>query len=195
MKKLFVFLFLGMIFFLSSCKKSETPNNDNESYYYDAVIGGVAYKETIPFDNTNSDLEAGSSLGGTNDVVFSANISNNGTNGTSMGISKGLFHNYLSTTEAAFKNFFAPGDYNYAPYGDDGVTLGWLDKNGTDWSTEYGTGIQTGSTFKIISITEQRSITGELYIKTTIQFNCKLYDGNGNVKQATGTFVGLFGMI
>jgi hypothetical protein len=36
-------------------------------------------------------------------------------------------------------------------------------------------------------------ITGTLYLKTKIEFNRKLYNDAGDVKQASGTFVGLFG--
>lgn len=183
----------GFVLLLSSCKKDDT--SANSEYYYDASIGGEQFKEAIARNNTNSNLEAGSALLGFNDVTFAASIVNNGTNGTHLGIAKGVMHNYLDATDAQFRSFFTPGQYNYGLDPNDGFSIEWKDRNGTLWSSFEGTADQTGSTISILSITESPDAFGTLYLKTSIQFNCKLYDGNGNVKQATGTFVGLFGKI
>lgn len=178
-----------------------TPTNE---FYYKATIGGVDYMQEVT--NTN-DYEAGSGMGGTDDVSFSAGIYYASTpipaGSTGMGVEKGLMHNYLSATDAQFKAFFNPGTYPYAPPGPgtftngDGFVLGWTDPSGNEWYTQAGTGDQTGSTFKIISVEDSYDVIGNYYIKVKMQFSCKLYNVNtGDMKQLTnGEMVALFGKL
>lgn len=55
---------------------------------------------------------------------------------------------------------------------------------------------QTGSTFTIISTADAKAFNG-LYLKTKMQFKCKLYNVNtGAMKEVTnGEMVGTFGKI
>jgi len=81
-------------------------------------------------------------------------------------------------------NFFPPGNYAFTDaVTADGVSLRWVDANGTEWSTSYGIADQTGSNF---TITE--SIPGpdpSFYegIALRAVFNCRLYDKNGHSNQ------------
>jgi hypothetical protein len=117
-----------------------------------------------------------------------------------MGAEKGTMKNYLSATEAQFWAFFAPGDYPFAPESfsnGDGIQIGWLSPDGEDWVTRNGPTDQVGSTLKIVSTEDARDITGRLYLKVKMQFNCKFYNVNtGAVKTCTnGELVAYFGML
>lgn len=220
-RNLLSLLGIVLVFFVAvSCQK-EIPTEDwnnpgtgpgsgtggttiNADYYYKATIEGVNYVQTAT--PTNGYI-AGSGLGGTDIVSFSADISPEDVppppNATGMSITKGLMRNYLSASDAAFRAFFALGDHPYTRPGltsfenGDGVYIMWGDKEGKDWSTEFGSGDQTGSTFKIVSVVDERDALGTLYIRVKMQFSCKFYkEGTGEMKRVTnGEFVGLFGKI
>jgi hypothetical protein len=165
-------------------------------FYYEATIDGVVYKEIAT--GTNG-YEAGSSIGGFEDVIFSSNISPATqpipANQTEFTISKGVLHNYSTATNETFKSFFAPGTYPLVTSGSDGITLSWTDGSGTLWTTDNPPGTQTGSLFTIIS-TEELPVVTDYYIKVTATFNCTLYDLNGNsITVSDGTYVGVFGKL
>jgi hypothetical protein len=164
-------------------------------FYYKATIGGTSYSQTIT--STTTDYEPGSGMSGFDDVIFGGGI--NWANPplpagkTEFGIGKGIFHHYLSATQAQFKAFFTPGTYTYTsdPSNVDGVTVDWTDPSGnpgpnlTDniWGTAYGTKDQTGSTFKIISSTEFIDALGGYYMIVKAQFNCNLYNASTGAKK------------
>lgn len=88
----------------------------------------------------------------------------------------------------------------YRPYSSgasDGIEIIWRDKleNYKTWSTSFGTGSQDGSLF---NISELLLISGsdsdyQLY-KFTANFNCILYDAEGNSKNVVSAFyLGLIG--
>jgi len=178
-------------------------SSSNGIYYYKATIGGVNYYQDVTL--TNNYLP-GSGLGGVDDVDLSASIDPiipSAKDTSSFEISKGILHNYLSVTDAQFKAFFKPGTYPFTtgpesdPYKNgDGIYIIWVDKQGNLWSTIDGTGDQTGSSFKIISVDDAPDGIN-YYIKVKMQFNCKLYkEYTGEMKQLTnGEMVGLFGKI
>lgn len=170
-------------------------------YYYKATIDGVAYIQYATYDNG---YIPGSGLNGTDDVDFSASIDyiNDieppGTTG--FFVSKGVMHNYLTASDAAFKAFFPVGDIAYAPAGPlrgDGIIIGWKDENGAYWTTTSGTGDQTGSSFKILGVKDGYDLTGTYYIEVKMEFECKLYNENtGEEKKLTkGEMTGIFGKI
>ena len=170
-------------------------------YYYKATIGGVNYYQNATWTNG---YIAGSGMGGLDDVSFGANISPEDVpfpaNSTMFGVTKGIMHGYINSSDSAFKAFFKPGTYPYAPISlssVDGIYISWMDKSGANWATDEGTGDQTGSTFKILSVAEERDVRGILYVRVKMQFNCKLYkEGTGEMRLLTnGEFVGLFGKI
>lgn len=169
------------------------------TFYYKATIAGVSYTQ-----GESNDFEAGSGMGGTDEVVFGGGI--NYINPplpaglTEFGIDKGMMRSYLSATQALFKAYFAPGDYPYAPVSysqGDGVRIYWTDKKGENWDTRDGTVDQTGSTFKIISTEGLVDLTGTYYVKVKSQFSCKLYNATtGAMVQLTnGEAVLAFGML
>lgn len=169
--------------------------------YYKATIGGTSYTQYV---TDNNGYEAGSGMGGVDDVAFGAGINYANppapAGSTEMGIDKGLMHQYVSASNAQFKAFFAPGDYSYAPSSfslGDGVRVSWTDPAGEHWDTRDGTVDQAGSTFKIISITDAPDALGRYYIKVKMQFSCKLYNvATGAMKQLTnGEMVGYFGKL
>ena len=172
-------------------------------YYYTAIIDGTTYKETVTDANG---FIPGSGTAGTDDISLSASIdppSPRPANSTSLEVDKGIMHHFLSSTDAEFRKFFAPGSYPYTtgpdgnPFNDgttDGIYIYWTDKNGELWSTMYGSGKQTGSTFKIISTTDDVDIAGRLYLKVKMQFSCTLYNKDGQQKSLkNGELVGDFG--
>lgn len=197
-------MLLSSLFIFSGCKKEKNDKTTTSTYYYKANIGGTLYSQTVT--DTNG-FEAGSGLGGTDDVTVTATIDpkNNqySATSTSLDITKGILHNYLSLTNAQFYAYFTPGDFNYTSGPDydpfqngDGFNITWIDPDGTEWDTFSGTGDQTGSTIKIISEQDAQSPIN-YYLMVKLQFSCKLYNSNtGEMKQLTnGEFVGLFGKI
>jgi hypothetical protein len=197
-------ILLSSSFIFSGCKKGKNSKTNTSTYYFTATIGGAAYSQTVT--ETNG-YEAGSALGGTDDVTISATISPSNSqysaNSTYMDITKGILHNYLSLTKPQFFDYFTPGSFNYTTGPDydpfkngDGFIVTWIDGNGTEWNTSSGTGDQTGSTIKIISEQDAQSPIG-YYLMVKLQFSCKLYNSNtGEMKQlSNGEFVGLFGKI
>lgn len=175
-----------------------------DEIYYKATIDGVTYQQAVTATNG---YEAGSGLGGVDDVSISAGIyyasSPAPAGSTGMDVTKGIMHLYQSATDNNFKAFFSLGDHPYAPAGitdfdnGDGVIVSWGDPTGGDWTSHTSTSDQTGSTFKIISVEDAYDLTGTYYIKVKMQFSCKLYNvTTGAVKQLTnGEMVGYFGKI
>jgi hypothetical protein len=179
---------------------ADANNGGTSDYYYKITIDGKTYEQHVTMDNN---YEAGSGLGGGDDVTITASInygeSDPPAGTTGFGVTIGMMHHYMNATNADFKAYFAPRtrvytkDFSVA----DGVNLGWTDANGEEWGTDYGTGDQTGSTFSIISFADATDLTGTLYLKTKMQFKCKLYNHTtGAVKEITsGEMVGNFGKI
>lgn len=186
-----------------------TPGGNNPAPgdpYYKATIAGVNYMESVTATN---DYEAGSGLGGHDDVIFGAGI-NHITSPipagfTQMGIDKGIMHGYLAATDAQFKAFFAVGNHPFAPPEPngphdqaDGIVIYWTDKQGKAWTSFHATQAQpASSTFKIVSVEDATDITGTYYIKVKMQFNCTLYKEN-SIETATltnGEMLAYFGKI
>jgi hypothetical protein len=173
-------------------------------YYYKATIGGEYFEaktKTVP--TSDDDYLPGYGMGGQENVEFSAILSpfSNPKPGlTIIEISKGILFDYFSATNDNVKDFFAPGSYPYISADSlnfpnaGGISIIWGDKENKLWSTEYGTGDQTGSSFKIITMEEDNDPTVLLSLKVKMQFNCKLYkEDTGEMKQLTnGEMVGSF---
>ncbi|MBC7848463.1 MAG: hypothetical protein H7Y31_01945 [Chitinophagaceae bacterium] len=179
---------------------ANTGGGSTGDYYYKATIGGVNYSQTVTDDN---DYEAGSGMGGMNEVVFGAGINYMNrplpAGFTEIGVSKGKMLDYSNATPATFTAYFSPGNYPYAPpsYNDgNGIQIFWTDPTGKEWSTINGTANQTGSTFKIISVADSFDALGRVYRDVKMEFTCKLYDEAGAVKQLTnGEMFVVFGML
>ena len=163
-------------------------------YYYDITVDGVHYKETANVGDYgifvgNDGFDSVLCRGGIAPLTdpFPAGE-------TSFGISKGTFYNYLSATDAEFKNFFSVGSYPYAPpTWLNGVSVGWSDESGKFWSSDNLPGTQSGSTFTITNVVDDAADFPNYGVKVTIEFSCKIYDDAGISKTITnGKFVGVY---
>lgn len=173
-------------------------------YYYKATIGGQYFEALTKAAPTgDDDYWPGYGMGGQEDVSFSAYLgpSSDPKPGlTIIEVSKGIFFNYSLATNSAIKDFFAPGSYSYISADSlnfpnaSGISIIWGDKENKLWGTEYGSGDQTGSSFKIISVEEDYDPTVLYALKVKMQFTCKLYkEDTGEMKQLTnGEMVGAF---
>ncbi len=89
-----------------------------------------------------------------------------------------------------YYNLYTPGQRGYAfdANSKTGAYVALRDKNGVLWTSK---GPQTESTFEITSRGENNGVS------TTVSgtFNCKMYDGNGNVQDLkNGTFTAIVGL-
>ena len=165
-------------------------------YYFDVTIAGERIEKHADFSPSGYVLGYGTA--GFDDVVYSSIISPTTEpaplNMPSISVSKGLFIGSLSATNEAFKNYFLPGNYTYAAAGsDEGVGIYYVDKTLKEWSTNFGSGLQTGSTFAITSSEGGFDLLGGYIVKFTATFSCKLYDEAGNsINLTNGKFVGEF---
>lgn len=173
------------------------PVIDNSfTYFYEATIDGVAYREVVTTTNGN---QAGSDVLGLDDVILFSNIIPIAyppmpAGKTGMTVSKGFLHNYLASNNTEFITFFNLGDYPYTstPSTSDGVNISWYDQTGTEWSTQNAPADQAASTFKVVNVGEVSGSSPYIVI-ITFNFTCKLYDQSGNVKTLTnGIFKGEF---
>ena len=85
-------------------------------------------------------------------------------------------------------DMYSPGSYAYT----DGLgethaptaAIAWIDNNGNEWATYYGSGDQTGSSFRVLDT--EMSEEDDYVAMIQIEFSCKLYDRNGNVIEVAG---------
>ncbi len=101
-------------------------------------------------------------------------------------------------TPGFINSFFTVGNYTYASKGNDttvidannkstklhlltdGITLAWNDAAGTLWTSFNGSADQAGSYFTITKVEYPFGPTWANLAMITANFDCKLYDGNGN---------------
>lgn len=178
------------------------PPDSSTALYYRIQVGThLHYQEATQLNG----FIAGSSVNGTDDVSLTADIGPDGppypTNSTSLSVTKGIMHNYLSSSNIQFKSYFSPGTYNfttgpaYAPFQNgNGFHIEWTDSTGKIWTTYSGTGDQTGSAIEIISVDDSPDPIN-YYIRVKLRFTCKLYrEDTGEAQQLlNGEFDGLFG--
>ena len=67
----------------------------------------------------------------------------------------------------------------------DGVRVAYYGTDQVGWATDKGTADQTGSTFSIVSKTPLPNPTIFGNYSILVEFSCKLYDDNGNMKTLT----------
>jgi hypothetical protein len=188
-----ILLISSLLAITTGCSKSK-DDDSSATYYYKAKIGGEEHTEKVTSSNK---VIAGSGTNGFNDVVCVADISPDVPNQVNaLIISKGVLSNYMSISQEQFLAFFTPGSYSYTSGSNNGFTVTWIDAEGKFWSSDNGTGDQTGSTIQIISASPEPNAI-DYYVKVKVVFTCKLYkEGTGEMKQLTsGEFVGLFGFV
>lgn len=89
-----------------------------------------------------------------------------------------FFHSMIKVEDDSY--------YQWSVGAASGIRIYYEAPNGIVWSTDAGTGNQSGSNF-VVTFTEDR--TGPDRERIKARFNCKLYDGLGNTKTVTN---GLF---
>jgi hypothetical protein len=214
MKKqpLLIILLMAGLLSVTSCKKDKdkeptptpmpTPTPTaltiNSSYRATYSLDGTAVSNVYGDAGFNMSYGAGGGISsdGINPSTRYFDGSVTDANDKGITITKGTLSvasgGYPSDT--AFRAFFPAGSYSYSPAGavnPAGIVVGYYDGT-TFWTTDKGTANQTGSAFSIVA---SQNVTGrsDYTMKVYATFNCKLYDGNGNVKTLTsGVFIGDF---
>jgi hypothetical protein len=201
---LIVLLWATSTSLLTSCKKGKEPeptptptttNTSNtgaptitSSFYFQAKIDGtwITYQEG-GYTGSGTGSNGGSVPAGwqedQNALIY------NFTTGQSASFS--ILKTFPSTpTTAQIDAMFGIRSYSYgkrspstAANGIDGCVVTYTDASGTIWSTDYGTGNQTGSTFNIVEHITNTDGNSPKISKAT--FSCKLYDENGHTKTLT----------
>lgn len=159
-------------------------------YYYEAIIDGVQYKQTVTACNGYVVQQYNS--GGDDHRFFSSLTPLGPDKMTSISIQKGIFLNFSTSTLSSFKDFFAVGTYPYAQklpnslIEGDGVVVHWTESwsSPVHWSTSNPPGSQTGSVFAITSVQDTPSAVGH-WIDVSGTFKCKFYNTSGQVKNAS----------
>jgi len=98
--------------------------------------------------------------------------------------------------EAAFLQYFTPGKRNYSIDARNGIeiTIWDVEDNFKKWSTSLGNGNQQGSSFEIVEMQKlENDLKGRIIIKLIAEFDCMMYDYEGNSEKLTdGKFIGFF---
>ena len=184
----------------------EKPQPGNKIYYYSAVIDGVQYETKALGTNGITAWGAAHAIAGNNfEYAFQAVVGNRtwppARGYTGLMIHKGWLLYSTTATNAQAKDLLKPGTYSFAdpnwianPPFVNGVSIVWYDLNGKNWHSDISND-QSGRSFKITSCTEIPPGPNSTYeVSITAEFNCKLYDGFGNVKTlANGKFYGFTG--
>lgn len=206
MKKIFLpFVFLCLL--LSSCKKDEqtngssTSDNNDEDNNSQEVVDYTNYYFSAKIDNefvSFSDEEgyfpmAGYSSSTQGETVeeeqFTTLTKFNNTKGSVKVIFIGIHDYYTVTCKSAYEQTLALGDREYGTfYQEDfneertkGVAIQYVDSEGTLWNTQMGSGDQSNSSFKLISVSERpEDRTTGYYKMFTAEFSCTLYNEKGD---------------
>jgi hypothetical protein len=191
--KITIIGFIGVLA-LISCKKktSETspaPNTgpaitakyyfkgtvNNKSVLIQSGVGG--YYNGVVGEGSNKGTEGENYLAGNGFVFFDI------TAKSSQSINVNIVKYFLNKTpkEADFDGMFVVGDYLFGNSEQlkDGVEIEYVDENKKTWSSNKGTGSQTGSVFKLKSRIPYTNYYTPIDI--TGSFSCKLYDDAGNM--------------
>jgi len=205
-----------MVFAISSCKKKKddpapTPVNNTPTtpaapsissaplVQFEINSTAYSYAESSNIENT---MGTGGSTGTISTKDFSSGFDQISPAKAIIDFEKGTitYSGGGDVDTTVFKNYFAPGSYSFSPVTTptlstpiSGIVIQWWDSSNVMWSTEIGTGDQTGSNFTIVASKQEWPFSDQL-MKVYATFNCKLYDGNGNTKTLTnGKFVGYYG--
>ncbi len=168
---------------------NETEGSDNESritstFYFHATIDG---KEVLiqdgKFVGSGISSSAGIVEGGY--VAVESTILINPVeqkNHAGFGIIKYFPNNSVSSKdkEAMFteRAYVFGKKTNSYHTGFDGAYVHYLDENGVNWRSDYGSGDQRGSSFEITEHKAVQDFNAKYY--TTAKFDCVLYDSSGN---------------
>ncbi|HYG14228.1 MAG TPA: hypothetical protein VEC12_00640 [Bacteroidia bacterium] len=113
---------------------------------------------------------------GPSSVVFGGGLTDIDDDKPSITVDKGTL-TYNGTNIVPMMDmttFFVAGNYPYSVDAESGVAIYFYDENSVFWSTGFGTGDQTGSTFEITALSPHAS-----GVTVVMKFDCKLYSQDG----------------
>lgn len=207
-KKIFHYLLIITVA-LTACKKETDDDDDdynnnnnnttigiNSEFQFKGTVDGVDYHYEV---GNNTLYGVGVGLDGGYDPDPNTGEASSflesyivDSDDVLIGISKRALYYTWSVTMADMNAFLPLGSANYTADPADGVTVHWRDNAGTYWSTEKGSGNQSGSTFNIMATTPLDTTYNKL-VKVHIKLSCKLYNDAGDSMQLTdGEYVGYF---
>ena len=200
-----MFLLLPLIFLtlvLFSCKKNNAPpshpvstvdttDNDTAYYYKFQLDSNSSYAE-YAYINGHWTYDYGSNIYVGASIIPSTGVENDNccgyyfpwdTTGFFEDIG-GINSNPDSTQSfATLDSILSAGaSFKYGKNDTLGVVIRWIDPQGKLWTTNAGSGDQTGSNF---TITESKAQPPTTFVNITASFNCILYDSAGNAKKLT----------
>ena len=189
---------LSVALLFTSCAKDDDPQptptpapptSSNYIYFFKANLDGKAVEvgqKKFSFDYSNGLGSAGTGGPDTSYQVTQYTYFSHVTDDTKPEYTVGMI--------TTFKGYFSSPDYQTRadaitlgnhPYGDDdpfaekdGAIVEYLDENDVFWTTYFGSGDQSGSSFKITNYTDNTDGFSAKIIEA--EFSCTLYDGNGN---------------
>ena len=195
LRLLISFLFITA---LASCAKDK-PKESELPYYFKAIINGKQVKfeaddegRIIGTDDDHDKIGNGTSSpyfsNGWNDVdIYEGTVFMNYMNLTSnVALVHIIKHFNHEPSDAQRLAMFHTGSYNYGQVDGDeviaeGATINYIDDQGVEWRSVGGA--QNGSTFTITELVDNPNQYSHKIFKAN--FNCKLYDFNGNSIQLT----------
>jgi phage pi2 protein 07 len=179
----------------------ESPNNLSIEFYFRGTINGVYNDWTVKDYRNGENLpyRYNSATGG--DVLGSDCVNtfckymiedvtifqNNGAGATKNYIAAGFNISSKTGNRSEILSQFIPG---LKPFGTPRFTINepvknggyvyYIDENGKEWCTHFGSGIQTNSFFESNELLPQPF--SEIYCSNIwrVKFTCNLYDRNGN---------------
>lgn len=200
MKKLaFLPVLLALVMF--SCSNNNTDDDDDDNNddsfglttlnYVDCKLDGQALSIKSPtngagYVTSSTNLSPDENVSST--AVYGGGVKPNGTVNNSFEFNKGTLTWPGQTgypSDIVFSTFFPKGTSGtFSVDAANGWEFKYTDGNGTLWSTSLGSGNQSGSNIKITDKAET-DVFGDYYVNLKLEFNCTIYDGNGNSKVVT----------
>lgn len=211
-----VYLMLIAALCLTSCSKDDDdaaqPNNSSQNNNTSGnsitinsnaqvwmKIDGNVYSKIVEATNTiSSGVGADKEIAGfpdTSSAIYASFLYDDNTLNSYFSIDKGeLIFLGGEPDTTTFKNFFNPGNYSYTAGALNGIVIAYYDSNNERWSTDQGSGDQTGSIFTITEIKTNNVFDYTVTVRVT--FNCKVYNNTGQSKTLTeGVYIGGFANI
>jgi len=181
---------------LFSCEKDEEndevllPSNEITAEYY---FTGTINSEKLTFQYMKNGYACGASESAGNQG--STYYENQGSKfqkgfGSGQSISFEILKRFPNSPSSEEKDdMFVLGDYEYGSNnsnGKNGAIVTYMDLDGVIWSSEYGPGEQTGSSFKLVEHIPNGD-QSYLFARniSKVQFSCKLYNEEGTSINAT----------
>ena len=191
---------ISMLIAVISCKKdsddstSPAANNSssitvNSTQQVSFKLDGVAksYVESATIKSVVSSSVSIATFPDTSSKSYGIGFEDMNTSAAIFDLDKGFLRFVGNMPDSdLFYNFYVPSSPSFVidPDVSMGVRLAYY-INGVKWSTDQGTGIQTGGSFSITARKKSHDWFGEVSTIILANFNCKLYDGLGNSKTIT----------